>query len=115
MQKSIHVLFILAKVFSIVMAVVFLILAISSFTQAGSAPNAEAKGALIGSGVGNIINLVLACIAIFFAFTREGSIINADESSMKNCILSIVFGALGSCPFLVAASIVGLVYRSKKN
>ena len=69
-------------------------------------------GKLIGEGVGYIFQCSFAIVASVLSFTREESISSMGPESKKDAIFCIVFGALSGCATLVAAGIVGLVYRS---
>ena len=112
MKKAIDVLVLLAKIFSFVFCALYLILAITNFVQAGSAPNSQAQSALISNGVSGIFTLSFAIAATIVTYLNGPRMVD-DTATKKQAIVSIVFGVLG-CAFLAAAGIVYLVYLAKK-
>ena len=111
MKKAIHILLLLSKIFSLILAVVFGTMVIVSFCRCIGAEQ-SLVGKLIGEGVGYIFQCSFAIVASVLSFTREESISGMGPESKKDAIFCIVFGALSGCATLAAAGIVGLVYRS---
>ena len=112
MKKAINVLVLLAKIFSFVFCALYLILAITNFVQAGSAPTAQAQADFVSAGVGNIFALSFAIAATIVTYLHGPRMVD-ETATQKQAIVSIVFGVLG-CAFLAAAGIVYIVYLAKK-
>ena len=112
MKKAIQVLILLSKIFSILIAIAYVTIAIISFVQAGTGP-AEEVGGRVGEGIRDLFLASFAIGAIIVTYSK-GPLFLDDTAEKADAILAIVFGALG-CPFLAAAGIVYLVYLSVRS
>ncbi len=112
MKSAIHVMVLLSKIFSIVLAVFYLIMVITNFVQAGQNSGAEAIG-YVSSAISYIFTLSFAIAAIVVSYTKA-DLVEKEVASQGDCIVCIVFGALG-CVFLLVAGILGLVDRNRRQ
>ena len=110
MKKAISILILLSKIFSILFCVLYVILAIVNFVNAGKAPDAQTQSSLISGGVSDIFYLSFAVAAVIVTYTK-GQLFLDDKANKVDAILAIVFGVLG-CPTLTAAGIVYLVWMN---
>ena len=104
----------LAKIFGFIDAALFIILAIVDFAAAGGAATQAEQATMISNGVTLTIFGILSLLGALMAVIHSPALEALVPGAKNRGILCIVFGAIGSNPFLIVGAILTLVLNARK-